>query len=80
MINTIIALLITLATGGDICETGQAIDWYAYVDQHPDYTPDVIVFYGGKNQFFITTDDVLFVFRDAAIDDHGRCSRQLDTP
>ena len=88
MIQLVIALLLTLSTGGDICESGQSVDWYQWIDDHP--APERIVQYeASEPNFWIYQADgetVLFVFKKPVSESiaagesaaHGRCSRQVD--
>lgn len=82
MINTLITLLIILATNGDICEAGTALDWYPWQAEHPDYTEHVTaqVVLPGVADFFTAEVDgqtILFVFRDDG-STHGRCARVVN--
>lgn len=85
MIPLLIALLLTLSTGGDICETGQSVDWYQWIADHP--TPQKVMTYeASEPNFWVYQADgetVLFVFREpiektlarGEYAAHGQCSR-----
>lgn len=89
MISVLIALLITLSTGGNICDSGtQDVDWYAWVDSHHDIQR-VVSYEASEPNFWIYQSEgetVLFVFKRPVSETvaagggaaHGQCARLLD--
>jgi hypothetical protein len=88
VIAFLIALLLTLSTGGDICKMGQPIaDWYAWADAHPR-AQIMIDYEGSEPNFWVYQDEgatVLFVFKKPIAETiaagesaaHGRCARDV---
>lgn len=88
MISILIAILLTISTGGDICTLGQPVaDWEGWIDSHPN--AESVVRYDATLPNFRIYEDgdavVLFVFRSAVADTaasgssgaHGQCARDL---
>lgn len=88
MIDFLIALLLTISTGGDVCQIGESVDWYQWIDAHLQ-ADKVFTYEATEPNIWIYRDSdevVMFVFREtieatiarnesAA---HGRCSRLID--
>lgn len=84
MIEFLIALLLTISTGGNACELGQSVDWYewGYSHTHADV---VFTLESDKGDYWLYQDGdeyLLFVFREdisdvlasGRNDPHGKCA------
>lgn len=88
MIAILIAILLTISTGGDLCTLGNPVtNWEGWVDSHPN-AESVVRYDATLPNFRIYQDGdsvVLFVFRNAVADTaasgssgaHGQCARDL---
>lgn len=86
MIDFLIALLLTISTGGDPCDLGTSTDWYSWIDAHVDAAKVFTYEAAEPNLWLYEGKDgevVLFVFKEPIEDTiargeyaaHGRCSR-----
>lgn len=88
MISVLIAILVQLSVGGNICTMGTPIqDWTAWADAHPK--AQIMIDYEATEPNFWVYQDagetVLFVFKNPIAETiaagesaaHGQCAREL---
>lgn len=87
MIELIIGILLAISTH-TVCDMGKPVDYYKWLDAHPDSTIPMTLSVPGDTDYWLMsdgTDYYLFVFKQP-IDDtiatgasHGACFRDVGT-